>query len=171
MKQKIYFIAVLLFFSNRGFGQISEDSNTIPKEEFKFLYILKFATKESIATTNAFVAPSERDSTYSLRSAQKEVLCQLFGVDGVIVIKMKQNCRLLSLYDIFAMYHIQLKFRKNKVMVNDRIISNPETLFISQVEIESLKIAKMGEGGQIRILLRGYNKQRKNGTDDEPRKL
>jgi hypothetical protein len=171
MKLQMYFIAVLLTIAIQSFGQTSQGLEEIPKEKFKFLYIVKFYNKESVATKNAFVAPSQRDSTYSVKSNQKDAFCQLLGVDGVIVIKMKQNSKLLTLDDIFLIYNIPLKYRKSKVVVNDEILSYPETLFISKEEIESLKMVKKSKNSQLRIVLRGYSEQKKNDKEDEFRKI
>jgi len=171
MKQKYYLIAVLFILTRMSSAQTVHGSDNSSKTKFKFLYVIKFPDKASVATENAFVAPSQQDSSYALRSNENDKLSQLLKTDGIIVIKLKPGIKLLTLNDVFDLYHVQSRFWKSRIVIDDEVIEHPETLFISQKEIEKLTVVKSGNFHDIKILLKGYNLLKKSESENEFRKL
>jgi hypothetical protein len=136
------------------------------KTDFKFFYIINFYDKPPVATENAFIDPQSTLAWYHLPDSVKEVR-SLLNVDIIYVIKLKPNTKLLTLNQFFDEYRIQQKFRKLHVMVDDDIIDYPETMFISQNQIDKVKIIRGAKGSYIRIILKGYYESKKRHPNDK----
>ena len=153
MKKKNYILLCLLLIAVNCKGQtnsISENKNPKP------LYLVKFYSKSSIVTQNAFISPVDKDTTYALSPIQYKEIQSLLNVDRLLFIRVKRSAILFTLNDLFRAYNIQEKYRRLAIKVNYKLISNPETILISQSAIIKVLVLKDSKGQYINVIEKGY---------------
>src|ERR1700753_2121920 len=104
--KRIYVITVLLMVIKLSYAQKILHSDDSLKAKLTFIYVLEFKDRQSIITQNAYIAPSQRDTTYLLRNCQSDVLSPMLKTDGIVIIKVKQSIRQMTLSDVFDLYNV-----------------------------------------------------------------
>jgi len=153
MKRGVYLTLFFLVIVNLCFCQNSS------KRNFKFLYVVSFHDKPPVATENAFIAPSERDSIYI--PPRNENICGLLKVDQIVFMRVKPSAELLTLNKLLNIYGISEKYRKVAIKLDDDILDHSETILISKSQIEKVKLVKYANGYYVHIVLKGYYEYRK----------
>jgi hypothetical protein len=158
--QKTLIVISLLLGINRGFSQ--SNSNDISyKKNVQFMYIISLNNTPPIVTRNAYLSPSEKDTSYVLPSSINRELCKLLKVDRFIFIKMKSSAKVLTLSQVFDAFKISNSNRKLKVKVNDDLLDNPETLLISCKEIGVVNVVRNSKLSYVHIIEKDYFENKK----------
>ncbi len=171
MKRKYYLMVFILVIVKISFAQTTKFSGDSVKTKLRFLYIINSHDKAPTTTENAFIAPSQKDSTYRLQSSLCDEICTLLKINGIIVIKIKRGVNLMTLNEVFELFNVQNKFRRSKIIIDDDVIFFPETILISREVIDKLTIVKSGNNYSIKIFLKGYIQRKESERDGDYRKL
>jgi hypothetical protein len=127
----------------------------------QFLYIVSLNTNNPMVTRNAYISPSEKDTSYALKTSTSSEICKLLKVNRIIFIRAKPSAKILTLNKVFNLYNIPNNLRKLRIKINDNFIEYPETLLISLKEIESVQILKNANPYYIHITEKGYLESKK----------
>jgi len=158
MKKKIYLTSILFIMAYLCFAQTYQVPSDTIKTKFKFLYIIEFADKPPIATENAFINEMRVISRDELPDSSSREICHLLKIDGVIILKLMPKTKVLTLNELFDLYKIKTKYKKPIIKLDDETIDYPETLLISQSELDGVKIVNSRKGYYINIILKDYYK-------------
>jgi hypothetical protein len=165
MKKKSLVTGILTAFAHVCLCQVNHLSSDSINREIKYLYIIDFPDKPPIATENAFIATSKIVNMKLLPDSQSKAVCELLKIDKILVLSVRYDTRLLTLDQIFNLYKIQTKYRKLSVRVDDETIENPETLLISEGQIDGVKIIKSLKGDYMSVILKYYYRDKKELED------
>jgi hypothetical protein len=151
---KIFFFLAFVFLiaENRCYGkiQIFIHDDTLPHKSLK---IIIFDDNRSVCTQNEFIDPTKVVSGNLMPDSSSKEVCQLLNVDVVIVLKLKPGTKLLTLNNVFNLYKINLNDRNLPVEVDEKKVDFPETMLISQNQIDFVKVINHRK---ISIILKDY---------------
>jgi len=164
MPRKIYLVGTFLMILTLCYAKTNQTSNDTVRTKFKILSIVRFHDKPPIATANAFIDELRIASREDVPSALSLEICHLLKVDGVIVLKLLPKTKVLTLNEVFDIYKIQTINRKLIIKVDETVLDYPETLLVSQNQIEKVEIIK---GRYIHIILKGYYEKEKERNGEK----
>ncbi len=150
--KKTIFLAFIFFISARCYSKIQAviHDDTIRRKSLK---IIIFDRNQAISTQNEFIDPARLVSGDLMPDSSSKEICRLLNIDAVIVYKLKAGTKLLTLNDVFNLYKINLSDRTLPVEVDEIKIDYPETMLISQNQIDFVKVVKHRK---ITIILKDY---------------
>ncbi len=94
-------------------------------------------------------------------------LCSMFKVQQIAFIKLKTGTKLLTLNNVFDLYHVKKMYRKCPVKVGDYYVDQPEGMFFSKNRIANLTIKKNRTGHYIQIEDASYIKMLKQNKKNK----
>jgi hypothetical protein len=156
MKKKIYFVMILLGLGRTVFCQSKYSQKSESKTKFTFLYVVDLSGRRPVVTENAFIAPSEKDTTFRLSRQASEQIRGLLKIDEIIYVKVKPAAKIITLSQVFHLYKIGEKYREYPIIIDDQMIEDPETLIISKSQISKVSVVKIRDSYYISIILKGY---------------
>jgi hypothetical protein len=153
MKSRFYLTIIIVAAAHICFAAAGHLACDTVKSKYKKLYIVEFDDKQPIATRYFFPDPQSFDDLSSISDQSNSEVSKLLKVDFILVVKLKLHTKFLTFDDILALYKIGIKDRNLRVVLDDEIIDSPETMLVSQNQIESVLVKKGANGPYISITL------------------
>src|SRR6185312_5093552 len=168
-KTKNFTISIILVSTNLCLAQHRNLSSDTLLHRIKVMYILNFPDKMPVMTENAVVDPQKVEGMDNLLDSGSVNIANLLHVSLISVLKIKRGTRLLTLNEVFNSYSIPPQCRSWPIKLDDEVIDYPETLFISQNQIDNVIVVKQGKNRFVRIILKGYLEIKKEKKKNEVR--
>jgi len=162
MTLKFYLFGIFMAIISGAFATSKNANVDTAKTKYSKFFILEFADKPPIATKYAFYDPMVIDHSVYLSDSSNFEISKLLGVNFVVVLKLKPHIKLLSFNEVLDLFKITTRDRNLSVSVDDELVDYPETIWISQNQIEKVSITKGISGSYISITLIGYEEIKKD---------
>jgi hypothetical protein len=153
MNKRFYLITIFLAIAKLSFAVGNHLTTDTIKAKYKEFYIIEFDDQMPVVTRNAFIDPKRIAHLGTLSDSSNSEISKLLKVDFVLVVKLKPNTKLLTFNEILDLYKIRVKDIWCPVILDDEKIDHPETILISQNQIEKVAVVKGVGGSHISITL------------------